>query len=210
MSTDSAALKNALVFVAGVGALSAGDIHPQGLTFAARPQPPLGILARRHRIGRPSRTGELSAPSPCSPTGSIDFARPEEDAQAFDLVNEILPAEQKALARISELALETSVANWDGEAGQPIGARQWEDARSCVSRALRELRGIPAPFVSACGDGTAHLQWTTPRGNRGVIEIGREGYMWSFLAMSSEDGEDALVDLQSTDEAFGRIRALFG
>lgn len=143
---------------------------------------------------------------------ATDLLRERGDSGAsrvHNLVNDVLTSERKALDKIAELAAETATANWDGEGGQPIDARQWDDARSIVSLAVRELLGVPAPFVSACGDGTAHLQWTTRRGNRGVIEIGKQGYWWSFVPMSDGDGEDEIVQLRSPDEAFQKIRSIF-
>lgn len=124
--------------------------------------------------------------------------------------DELFAAYQKPLARITELAAETSTEDWDGEGGQPIDARQWDHVRSIVSRGVRGVLGVPAPFVSACGDGTAHLQWTTTLGDRGVLEVGRQGYWWSFVPMSDRDGDDEIVWLRTPDDALEKIHALFG
>lgn len=125
-----------------------------------------------------------------------------------DFVARYLEAEQHLNLRIDQLARITSVEGWDEEGGQVVTATQWEDARSIASRVMLEMIAIPAPFVSACGDGTAHLQWTTASGDRGVIEIGRDRYWWSLLSISGE--RDELVELRLPDEAFPKIRALFG
>jgi len=87
------------------------------------------------------------------------------------VVTDVLDAEQHVGVRIDQLARETTVEGWDDEGGHVVTATQWEDARSIASRVMHEIIGVPAPFVSACGDGTAHLQWTTASGDRGVIEI---------------------------------------
>jgi len=124
------------------------------------------------------------------------------------IVNDVLSVNKNIGLRIDQLARDTSVEGWDDEGGHVVTAAQWQNARRIASRIMLEMIGVPAPFVSACGDGTAHLQWTTPSGDRGVIEIGQDRYWWSFLS-SSGDG-DEFVELCLPDEAFGKIRALFG
>jgi hypothetical protein len=110
------------------------------------------------------------------------------------------------LRQVKPLVRETHVVNWDGEQGEPITQEQWVSALVLAVQALRE--SLPAPFVSPCGDGAAHLQWTTPFGNRGVVEIGSKSIGWSFLPMTPSDGEDLAIELRSMDEALERVRRL--
>jgi hypothetical protein len=121
-----------------------------------------------------------------------------------------LAEEEALMGKIDELAAQTAARDWDGEQGEAVDKRQWDDVRRIASKAAQELLGVPAPFISACGDGSAHLQWTTARGNRGVIEIGSRSYSWSFVPMSDDDGEDEVIELRSPDEALAKVKALFG
>ena len=206
MSRDYASSAFQVVALAGAGALS-GDVLLQ-------PSPSSPPVFARRVIDQPTLSyfsGTVAYQgSPWSGDAALARVKPIGGVAPLqlDVVGEVFGAETRALARIAELAAETSVASWDGERGQPVQARQWDDARNLVSRALREMLGIPAPFLSACGDGTAHLQWTTSRGDRGVIEIGKDTYWWSLLSMSGRG--DELVQLRSPDDAFGKIRGLFG
>lgn len=149
---------------------------------------------------------ESGAGAEVIPQGGGEWRRqvPVIGAAPMDLV----AATAKVHGRIQRLSKETATKGWDDEGGEPITERQWDDARTIASRALLELLEIPAPFVSACGDGTAHLQWTNGAGDRGVLEIGRNKTWWSFLSMSGEG--DEVVEIRSPDEAFAKIRALFG
>ena len=106
--------------------------------------------------------------------------------------------------QIEQLRAETAVEGWDGEGSEPVLDSQWDAACQIVS-ASAEM-GVPFPFVSACGDGTAHLMWTTASGDRGFIEIGRARHVWADLPAS---GEAETVDLVSVDEAFPRIQDFF-
>jgi hypothetical protein len=110
------------------------------------------------------------------------------------------------MRQVWPLVQQTRTANWDAEQGEPIAPAQWVSAMLLAFRAL--FASLPVPFVSACGDGTVHLQWTTRFGNRGVVEIDREAIGWSFLPMTSSDGEDLVVELRSMDDALERVRAL--
>ncbi len=128
----------------------------------------------------------------------------------LDMVRGVLRAEQAGHKKIMELEATTSVAGWDGAGGEPVTPRQWDDARLVLSRCVRELLGVPAPFVSAGGDGAVYLQWTTPGGDRCVIEIGRDEYWWSLLPASSEEGSGDVDRLSAPFDAFEKIRHLFG
>jgi hypothetical protein len=128
----------------------------------------------------------------------------------FDISRRIFRGEAAAISRIKELASESAEDNWDGERGYPIVSRQWDDVRSIVSRALRELPGVPAPFLSACGDGTAHVTWTTAVGNRGVLEVGKSSYWWSYLPISDNYGQDDITQIPTPDVALQKIHSLFG
>lgn len=198
------ALRNAAL--ASAGALAGEIIGPRPEATPARCEPGVQHTIHVRRMGL--------GPVPISSSGAvvISVGTPGDPGAAwpFEVVNEVLTSERKTLSKIAALASDTSTDNWDGEGGRPVDGRQWDDARNVVSRAARELLGIPPPFVSACGDGTAHLQWTTAGGDRGVIEIGKDTFWWSFLPMSHRDVDDELVQLRSPDQAFEKIRKLFG
>jgi len=116
--------------------------------------------------------------------------------------------ESALLSKVQELSRQTTCANWDGERGEPIGPQQWEEVRRLVSLAFRSLPTVPSPFVSACGDGTAHIQWTTPGGDRGVIEVGSGSSNWSFIPMSDE-AEDEVVWLEDPAQGLSKVQNLF-
>lgn len=109
--------------------------------------------------------------------------------------------------KIAQLEAETAQEDWDSEGGEIVRASQWEDARSVASRATRDMVDVPHPFVSACGDGTVHLQWTTRDGDRGVLEIGPQRFWWSSLSRSGEG--DEVAELRSPDDVFARVRKIF-
>jgi hypothetical protein len=121
------------------------------------------------------------------------------------------PLQQKALAelirRVDQLEGETASSDWDSERGEPISPDQWAKIRQVLSTWSVRCVGLAAPFVSACGDGTAHLQWTTTRGDRGILEVGRNSLWWSFLPADGKD--DTVSELTGMDEVFPKMRALF-
>ncbi len=161
--------------------------------------------------GTSSSVLESGTGAPTRPRGSLGTTVDlSGTARQVERASEILAAEESALGRIKELVGQTASRDWDGEGGEPIEPRQWDDARALVSRAVRELLGLPPPFVSACGDGTVHLQWTTPHGDRGIIEIGRDAYWWDYLPAPDRGEQDEVLALSSPDPAFEKVRALFG
>ncbi|MBN2195019.1 MAG: hypothetical protein JW751_19535 [Polyangiaceae bacterium] len=170
----------------------------RGGAAEATPGPQLG-----RRYGRRPNGIRLST---STDTDLTVVALPEASSTAA--IWRELREEKELMSRIDQLAAVTAVSNWDGERGEPVSARQWDDARRLLAGCLVELRGIPAPFISACGDGSAHLQWTTPAGDRGVLEIGAGAYWWSFLPMG-DDLEDEVVELQALRDGLERVRALF-
>ena len=197
-----------------VSATSASRILASGVAGAlhrpARPPGQPGVRFAAHRVSdQPLSYLSDSVAYASAPRSAMSQLRLQGGAgQQLEVVGDVLAAESRVLARIAELAHETATENWDDEAGQPILATQWNDASNLARRAVREMLDVPAPFPSACGDGTVHLQWTTPRGDRGVIEIGRNSYWWSFLSRTGEG--DEVVQLGSPDETVERVRALFG
>lgn len=109
--------------------------------------------------------------------------------------------------RIASLILETAVDNWDGEGAVPVEPQQWHRACDVLAQAAVELAGLPAPFVTACGDGAVHLQWTTPAGDRGVLEVERIGYAWSFLPFHGD--RHVRLDGGTVNDALRRVEAMF-
>jgi hypothetical protein len=159
-------------------------------------------IPRERQFGR-RRTSPATFDSAKARIESICI--PDSSSVVYELAKE-----EALMAKIDELEAQTAARDWDGEQGEAVDKQQWDDVRRIASKAAQELLGVPAPFISACGDGSAHLQWTTARGNRGVIEIGSRSYSWSFVPMSDDDGEDEVIELRSPDEALAKVKALFG
>jgi hypothetical protein len=62
----------------------------------------------------------------------------------------------------------TSVANWNDEGDEPIPHDEWQSARAFATAAVE--RGLPAPTMSPCGDGSIHFAWRVAAGLRVVVE----------------------------------------
>lgn len=80
------------------------------------------------------------------------------------------------LKTIKRLKKETNHFNWDGERSEPIHNDLWVMAEMMC----RRLGAFKKPFVSACGDGHVHLQWSPQE----IIRIGRKKFFYCF---DSED-----------------------
>lgn len=76
-----------------------------------------------------------------------------------------------------------------------------------ASRVMEEIPDAPPPFIGVAEDGNLFLHWTTPTGDRGIIELGRGRYWWSLL-MRSGDGDEQ-VELGAPEDAIVRLRAMF-
>ena len=107
-------------------------------------------------------------------------------------------------ARFDALVHETSSTGWDGERARMIPISLWERARELAQVAAAEVPNLPAPFPSACEDGSVHLRWAAPSRSLNV-ELHADRILWTekIGGMRSE-GESARIDVVS------RLRALFG
>ena len=93
---------------------------------------------------------------------------------------------------------------------QPISPIQLEMANNFILKFKGELQRYSQPFISICGDGAIHLQWTTPQGNRGVVEVRNNNtYFWSFIPISEKYGDDEIFQLKSLNEALEKVQVLF-
>jgi hypothetical protein len=114
---------------------------------------------------------------------------------------------KELLAKVDELQARTGARGWDDERGEPVLPAQWDQARQLLRQCDFAASNLPPPFLSACGDGSAHLQWTTQSGDRAVIEFGARSITWNFLGA---DGEDEILEDLSSTEALTKVRNLFG
>lgn len=78
------------------------------------------------------------------------------------------------MGELSHLETATSHDNWDDDHGNPVAANEWRDASALLSV------WASTPFVSACGDGSVHMQWTVDN-RRGVLELSPSAAFWTIL-----------------------------
>jgi hypothetical protein len=85
---------------------------------------------------------------------------------------------------IPDLVKLTSVPDWDGHNGQVIPLEIWDQV-SRIARQAFDLAGIP--FVSPCGDGTVHLEWTSKENQSFTLEVSKlESLIWTIRTRNQE------------------------
>lgn len=88
-------------------------------------------------------------------------------------------------AKIAGLAIETAVADWDGDGGCAINSSAWDRVREIAVQARQRVSSIPDPHPSAGGDGAQHLRWA--RGDRLFdIEFAADGRAYWTQSIGKE------------------------
>lgn len=84
--------------------------------------------------------------------------------------------------RFRYLARITSTPGWGDDAAEVITTAQWDMAKKVVEFIAGIAPDAPHAFVSACEDGSIHLEWSNAE-NSVVAELAEDDIYWVVRAM---------------------------